>query len=54
MKLQSFLANSIEGYIRYRKISGRTSYSYVKTWYYSIIFVPENIRTYGTDSRNSR
>ena len=30
MKLQSFLANSIEGYIRYRKISGRTSYSYVK------------------------
>lgn len=30
MKLQSFLANSIEGYIRHRKVSGRTSYSYVK------------------------
>lgn len=30
MKLQSFLANSIEGYIRYCKMSGCTSYSYVK------------------------
>lgn len=30
MKLQSFLADSIEGYVRYRKVSGRTSYSYVK------------------------
>ncbi len=30
MKLLSFLAEPIEKYARYRKISGRTSYSYVK------------------------
>ncbi len=30
MKTTSFLSNAIEGYVKYRKASGRDSYSYIK------------------------
>ena len=30
MKTISFLSNAIEGYVKYRKASGRDSHSYVK------------------------
>ena len=30
MKAISFLSNAIEGYVKYRKASGRYSYSYIK------------------------
>lgn len=30
MKTISFLSNAIEGYVKYRKASGRNSHSYVK------------------------
>ena len=30
MKTTSFLSNAIEGYVKYRKASGRDSHSYIK------------------------
>lgn len=44
MKAISFLSNAIEGYVKYRKASGRDSHSYVKNVILFDHFVQRNIR----------
>lgn len=44
MKTNSFLSNAIEGYVKYRKASGRNSHSYVKNVILFDHFAQGNIR----------
>ena len=43
MKTTSFLSDAIEGYVKYRKASGRDSHSYIKNVILFDIFIFEGI-----------